>query len=99
VSADALIREIFEYWPAWADLVEWVSTEDPRTADPHSIFGAACGCERDRLAARLYGGGHGNSLEEAAELLELILDMAEQGKRPRYGRELGLTAEHFGVES
>lgn len=99
MSAEGLIREIFYLWPAWADLVEYVSTEDPRKADPHSVFGAACGIERDRLAARLYGGGHGDSLEEAAELLEHILDMAQEGKRPRYGREVGLTAKDFGVES
>lgn len=99
MTAEALIREVFYLWPVWADLVEYVSMDHPREADPQSVFGAACALDRDRLVARLYGGGHGDSIEEAAELLELILELAQAGRRPRYGREVGLTAESFGVES
>jgi hypothetical protein len=95
MNADAIITEAFHLWPAWATLVEYVSRSRPAEADPHDIYGAACASEPDRLAALLYAHHHAETLDDAAALLGELLAMARDGRRPRFGRELGLTREMF----
>lgn len=96
---NALYRELFESWPAWQIVVGHVSREQPATADPQSVFGAACACDRDRLAALLYGHSIGGSLEDATAVLEDLLVMASHGMRPRTPREAGLRAWMLGQDS
>lgn len=95
MTFDRLVREFIWLWPAWTIVVEHVTRSDPRTVEPQSVFGAACAVDRDRLAALLYGHHIGDSLEDAQSVLEELLVMARDGKRPRYGAELGLTREMF----
>jgi hypothetical protein len=90
------VRECFVYWPAWDVLVTHVSSDHPREACPQSVYGAACAVDRDRLAALLYGHMVGDTLQEAADVLEDLLLMARDGARPRFGAELGLGPETFG---
>lgn len=90
-------RELFVYWPAWREIVEYVTTCDPRTVQPQDVFGAACATDLERLACLLYGRQTGNDLEHARAILRLLLLNAREGRRPRYGCEFGLTAEDFGV--
>lgn len=97
VLRDELIRELFVLWPAWQELIDTValSGTHPAEADPQSIYGAACALDRDRLAALLYGRYIGDTLSEAGAILTEIMRAAQQGHRPRTGRELGLTREMF----
>lgn len=95
MTAADLVHEWLVLWPAWQSIASYVSRDDPRTADPCSVFGAACAVDHDRLAARLYGEHLGDSLEDAASILDELLEMARAGRRPRYGAELGLTREMF----
>jgi hypothetical protein len=92
---DELLFEMFVTWPAYQEIAGYVSSEDPRTADPHSVYGAACAVEPDRLAARLYGAHIGDSLEECEEILFEVMSGLREGHRPRFGKEMGLTAEMF----
>lgn len=95
MTLPAPVREWLVLWPVWQEIAGYVSTGDPRTVDPHDIYGAACGYDRDRLAACLYGCYLGDSLDEAHGLLAEVLALAQNGRRPRFGRELGFTAELF----
>lgn len=90
-----LFVELFEDWPTWATLVGYLSRSKPTTADPQSIYGAACAVEQDRLACRIYGSGIGSSLDHATEILNRVLAMAREGRRPRFGRELGIDVQDF----
>jgi hypothetical protein len=90
-----LLHEFFNLWPAYQEICGYVTREDPREADPYSVFGAACAVEPDRLAARLYGAHIGDSLEECEEILFEVMSGLREGKRPRFGREMGLTPEMF----
>lgn len=87
---DPVLREAFILWPAWGCLVEYVSRTNPAEADPQSIYGSLMACDTERLIALLYAHHHGNTIDEAGELLVDILWMANDGARPRFGRELGL---------
>lgn len=98
-SYTAMIHELFVLWPAWQEIVEYVSTAHPAEADVCSIYGAACAVDRDRLAALLYGRMIGDTLSEAGEILAEIMRGAVVGRRPRTGRELGITREMFGERS
>jgi hypothetical protein len=91
------LREMFSLWGVWQELVSFLSTDRARACDPHTLFGIACSIEPDRLAALIYGHGIGQDLDEATELLEEVLDMAREGRRPRCGVELGLGPETFGL--
>jgi hypothetical protein len=93
----AALRECFVYWPAWDVLVQHVSSSHPRDADPHSVYGAALACDHGRLAALLYGNQVGDTLREATDVLDDLLLMAQSGVRPRFGAEMGLGPEVFGV--
>jgi hypothetical protein len=99
VNFQTALREMLVYWPAWDVLVQYVSSSHPRDADPQSVYGAALACEQDRLAALLYGNQVGATLTEAADVLDDLLLMAQSGVRPRFGRELGLGPEVFGLSS
>lgn len=90
---DPLIREAFELWPAWCTIVGHISRSDPRDACPQSVYGSALATDRDRLAALLYAHHHGESMSDANALLTELLAMAKAGRRPRFGRECGLTRE------
>jgi hypothetical protein len=92
----AALHEMFVLWPAWSSLVEYVSCQHPRDADPQSVYGAAMACDHDRLAALLYAHQIGDTLQEATDVLDDLLLMAQSGVRPRFGREMGLTRETFG---
>lgn len=92
---DDPIRELFVLWPAWQEIVEYVSQRHPAEACPQSIYGAACAVPRDRLTARLYSASVGDTLDEAEGILCDLLRAARDGHRPRTGRELGLTREMF----
>jgi hypothetical protein len=85
-----LVRELLVLWPGWQTLVGHVSTSEPLTADPQSVVGAACACDRDRLVALLYAHQIGDTIDDAEEILSELLAGAAQGRRPRTGRELGL---------
>jgi hypothetical protein len=88
VSTAELLDECFTLWPAWCTLVGHVSRAHPREADPHSIYGSACGADRDRLVALLYAHQIAPTMIEAREVLTVVLKMAQAGRRPRYGAEL-----------
>jgi hypothetical protein len=92
---DPVLHEAFVLWPAWQTIVEYVSREDAKTAEPQSVYGAACAVDQDRLAALLYAHAVADSAEDARDLLADVLLMARDGVRPRYGRELGFTREMF----
>ena len=94
---DPALREMFIYWPAWDVLVGYVSQDHPRDACPQSVYGAAMAIDPDRLAALLYGHQVGESLEDAGEILADLLLMARDGARPRFGAEMGLGPEMFGL--
>jgi hypothetical protein len=96
VNSPAL-REMFVYWPAWDVLVQHVSRDHPRDACPHSVYGAAMAADHDRLAALLYGHHVGDTLQEATDVLDDLLLMARDGTRPRFGAEMGLGPEVFGL--
>lgn len=95
MSTDPVLFEVFTLYSAWGTLVEYVSRSTPLDADPQSIFGAACACDRDRLAALLYGHHHGESLEDSEAILAELLAMASVGRRPRWAAEAGLFPELF----
>jgi hypothetical protein len=96
MSDQAVYREFLVLWPAWQEIVENVTLNtDPRTVEPQRVFGAACGCDQDRLAALLFGRMVGDTLDEAHDILREILAMARDGRRPRFGIELGLRPEDF----
>jgi hypothetical protein len=90
-----LFRELLVLWPAWAEIVKYVTRDEPHAADPQSVFSSACAAERDRLAARLYGFYVGDTLAEAERILDEVLELAKAGRRPRSGTEMGLTADMF----
>jgi hypothetical protein len=89
------IRELLVMWPAWQEIVRYVSLSEPSDADPQSIYGAVCGHNRDRIGALLYAHHFGDTLPEAAAILTELLAAARDGHRPRTGPELGLTPEMF----
>jgi hypothetical protein len=97
VNFQAALHEMLVLWPAWDTLVHHVSTDHPRDACPQSVYGAAMACEHDRLAALLYGSQVGDTLQEATDVLDDLLLMAQSGVRPRFGAEMGLTPETFGL--
>lgn len=96
-ARDPILREVFILFGAWGTLAEHLATrdDDPRTVDPHDIYGRACTADRDRLIALLYGHGHGESMLDAEDILGEVLALAVQGRRPRFGREVGLAPEEF----
>jgi hypothetical protein len=83
------IYEAFVLYPAWGTLVEYVSRSAPREACPQSIYGSLAAGDRDRLAALLYAHHNVDSLDEADMVLEDLMVMAREGRRPRYAREMG----------
>jgi hypothetical protein len=99
LSNDPVLREMFVYWPAWDALVSYLSKDHPRDVCPQSIYGAAMANEHDRLAALLYGHQVGATLQEATDVLDDLLLMAKDGARPRFGAEMGLGPETFGLPS
>jgi hypothetical protein len=92
---DPVLHEMFVLWPAWQTIVDYVSREDAKAAEPQSIYGSACALDQDRLAALLYAHCQADTLDEGRDLLADLLLMARDGVRPRYGRELGFTREMF----
>jgi hypothetical protein len=97
VDFKAALHEMFVLWPAWDTLVSHVSSQHPREACPHSVYGAAMAADHDRLAALLYGHQVGETLQDATNVLDDLLLMARDGARPRFGAEMGLTPETFGL--
>jgi hypothetical protein len=97
LAANDAIREAFVLWALWSDLAQQFSREHPTTVDPHDIYGRACAADHRRLVSLMYGMGHGGNPVEAGELLAEVLAMAADGRRPRFGRELGLTRETLGL--
>lgn len=93
---DASLREWLVLWTAWQEVTSYVSTSHPATADPQSVYGAALGVDRDRLSALLYGHMVGSTFEDAERILDEVLAMAMDGRRPRSATELGITREMFG---
>lgn len=87
---DPVLHESFVLWPAWCELVQQVSTSDPRDADPQSVYGAAMAIDHDRMAALLYGEQIADTMAEAADLLDDVLLMAQSGVRPKFALEVGL---------
>lgn len=96
-ARDPILREVFILWGAWGTLAEYLTTRDidPRTVDPHDVYGRACAADRDRLIALLYAHGHGDSMLEAEEILGEVLALAVEGRRPRFGNEVGLALGEF----
>jgi hypothetical protein len=85
------IYEAFVLYPAWGTLVGYVSRAQPGDACPHSIYGSLAAADHDRLAALLYAHQAADSIDEADMVLEDLMAMAREGKRPRYAREFGFT--------
>lgn len=91
MTGDDIIHESLRLGMAWEQLVATLTiSRDPRTADPQSLYGAARAADHDRLVALLYGNQIGDSLDQAAAVLEEVLAMAREGRRPRGAAECGL---------
>lgn len=93
------IYEALVQWRAYTTLHEHLLTTDPRTADPRDLIGPLCSYGHERAACLLFAHHAGNCLGESYALVSELLDMARDGRRPRFGRELGLRAEDFGVQA
>jgi hypothetical protein len=92
MNVDRMLRELLELWPAWESLTDFLSRSGPGDADPHAIYEAACDVDHDRLVALLYAHHVGDTMADAEQVLDELLDMAREGRRPRNGREIGLSA-------
>jgi hypothetical protein len=61
------------------------------------LAGRLCAYE-DRPAHLLYVRSIAPTLDDARHAVDAIVALLWKGRRPRYGREIGLTAEAFGVK-
>ena len=92
---EAQIQECLIHWPGWISLHTRLLTTDPRTSDPHDLAGPIQHYGIFRAACLLHAEGIGQTLADSAQIAGHLLAMAQNGKRPRYGKEMGLTAAHF----
>lgn len=90
MSRTAIYRETLMLWPAWEILAAQFGTKHPAVADPHEIFECACAAGHDRLVALIYGHGIGETALESEDVVDEVLAMARDGRRPRDGSALGL---------
>lgn len=88
---DPILHELFDRWPAWETLVKpfIAPGEHPADIEPRAVFALAAECETARLVARMYGDGHGATIDEAGAILADLLAGAFAGNRPKFGAELG----------
>lgn len=101
ILTDPILDEVFRVWPAWQDLVERVLPDrcDARTVDPRRVYDAVDGMSNEsvtRLAYLMIANGYADSLAEGAALLSRLLALAQDGQRPRYGNEVGISFPDFG---
>lgn len=89
------ITEAFFLWPAYQTLHEYLLSTNTRTSDPRDFVGAVCAYGLDRASCLLYAHSHAACLGESYALVTELLDMARDGRRPKFAGELGLRAEDF----
>lgn len=94
MSADPT-TEVFYLAPAYKRLHGHLLSTDPATADPRDWVGAVCAYGLDRASCLLYAHSHASCLGENYALVTELLDMAREGRRPRFAGELDLRAEDF----
>ncbi len=82
------LYEVFVLWAAYQVLHEHLGG-DPRTSDPRDLIGRVAAWGHDRAAAALFAGATALDLDDAAHVLDELLELAAAGRRPRYGREFG----------
>lgn len=82
------IYEAFVQWHAYAELYERLCEGDPRTGDPRELANEILAVGHDRAAATIFAGGVIPCLEEARLVLDELLELTTNGRRPRYGREI-----------
>lgn len=95
---DDLLHETLVLWPAYQVLHAHLLTTDPRTSDPHDLVGPLAAYGHDRAACLLYAHLHGERLRDSMALVKRLDAWMHEGRRPRYGAEVGLSAKDFGVE-
>jgi hypothetical protein len=98
ILSDPVLDECFRCWPAWQDLVERVMPDDcdARTVDPRAVFDVVEELSNQsvvRITYLLIANARADSLPEGAALLSRLLGLAENGLRPRYANEAGITLD------
>jgi hypothetical protein len=96
---DPVLHEVFVRWPAWQELHTHLLSTDCRTSDPCDLAGPLCAYGLDRAACLLYAHCIGSCLADSHAIVVELLRNAQQGRRPRFGAELNLRAEDFGISS
>jgi hypothetical protein len=81
------VYEVFVQWPAYMELHDRLGG-DPRETDPRDLIGRVAAYGHDRAAATIFAGGVTADLDDAAHVLDELLELAHDGRRPRYGREM-----------
>lgn len=82
------IYEAFVQWRAYAELHELVCGGDARTSDPGELVAGVEHFGHERAAAAIFAGGVIPCLDDACHILDELLALAADGRRPRYGREI-----------
>lgn len=88
------LHEMLVLWDAYNVLARYVSRADPREADPQSVYGAIVAIG-DRAEALLYAHAHAETMEACTQIVNELLVMLRDGRRPRSPREAGLGAEYL----
>lgn len=90
-----MLRELLVLWPAYQELHGHLLSTDPRHSDPRDLAGPLCAYGHTKAACLLHAHCIGDSLADSADIARTLLAMAQTGRRPRFGRELGLSIEDF----
>jgi hypothetical protein len=81
------LYEVFVLWGAYGELHERLGG-DPRHSDPRDLIGKVAAFGHQRAAAAIFAGGMTTDLAEAEHVLGELLELAVDGRRPRYGNEI-----------
>lgn len=90
---DPVLHEVLDQWLAWQTLVRELLPpgHNATTADPAEVEAALAGMsivDLTRFMYLLVGHCHGDTLEEAADLLCEIRERLVRGERPRFWCEV-----------
>lgn len=87
------LYEVFVQWGAYSELHERLGG-DARTSDPRDLIGKVAAYGHGRAAAAIYAGGMTADLADAEHVLGELLELAADGRRPRYGNEIRPAFSH-----
>lgn len=82
------IYEAFVQWHAYAELYERLCEGDARTGDPRELANEIFATGQERAASIIFAGGVIPCLDDARLIVDELLELTTNGRRPRYGREI-----------